>query len=154
MVTNVLAVQAALRTICQAPTHALVSCSLELHEANFAIAEALLSLSKSHKYQGHLVDHEDQERVTTSEDKPPSDRGGNNDQNRLQKCETWLSRPETAVVNLAQYWLQTRAFGSEYKSGQNEIPLIIRKAVVSNSPAVLAVLKRVFIKRRRLGNSK
>jgi hypothetical protein len=154
MATNVLAVQAALRTICQAQNQALVSCSLELHEANLAIAEAFLSLSKSHRYQGPLIDHEDQERVTTSEDKPPSARGQNDDQNGPQKYETRLSRSETAVVNLAQYWLQVRALSSEHKSGHNEIPLVIRKAVISNSPAVLALLKKLFIKRRRLVNSR
>lgn len=156
MAEETLAVNAALRTISQASQHALASCSLELHEANLVIAKALLTLSESYKDYGYATKSSLQ-RCATGESfsaKLTTLEGQHESRNALEKETTWLSKPDNALVNVAQYWLQTRAMAPEHRSRRDDLPLIVRRAVISNSPAVLALLRKLFIKRSRLAKFK
>jgi hypothetical protein len=158
MTDNLLAVRAALVTIRQASCRSLVSCSAELLEANIAIAEALLSRNKSTREpQSHPANEvEDGETfaakstgdIVILNDAPAHSPSKSDAPKALEKYKTWLSRPEIALVNLAQYWLQTRTMASEYRGGRDDLPIILRKAMVSSSPAVFALLRKSVSKRR------
>jgi hypothetical protein len=127
MADEVLVVSFALKTISAASHESIVSCLPELFQANLAIAKALLL----HSQQGHQIE------VV---------------QNRAQNGnQTWISRPETAIVDFAQHWLQRRLAGSEYISGQKVFSQAfdIRKAVISSSPVLIALLRKFAKKRKR-----
>jgi hypothetical protein len=140
MADECLAVRGALRTINQASHHALVSCSRELHEVNFVVARALLSLSSN--TQSSITSNEKDSHntiaagITTTQNtestylKPQSEA-----QNVIQKYRLWPSKSENALVSLAQCWLQSKTMGLEERGGLEEFPLALRKAVISNSPA-------------------
>jgi hypothetical protein len=114
MSVELLAVKAALETISGASCNSLVLSTRELYQANAAIAEALLSLSRSTGYNGDQVEaqvrgivsseHADlanlqtqphaTSKVGTAQDKT---------QSMLQRYKSQRDGPEHAVVRLAQY---------------------------------------------------
>jgi hypothetical protein len=138
-------VGAALRTINQASYHVLASFALELYEANHVISEALLSKHQSRHLntdepQGKIA-AESESIITTSNDKPSQD-------------QRWPYRPETALGNLVEYWLYKKAMNSEHDGACSGLPLTLRKAIISNSPAVVALLRKFCMKRKRLAQYK
>jgi hypothetical protein len=153
MEEDILTIGAALRTINQASHHALASFPLELHEANHVISEALLSAHQ----RRHLSSCEYQEtnvaesecNTTTLNDKPTQTQTQSETQN-TRRTKEWVSRPKTALVKLVEYWLHTRAINPEHRGGRGDLPLILHKAMILNSPAVLAVLRKFFVKRKNL----
>jgi hypothetical protein len=132
-------VGAALRTINQASYDVLASFTLELYEANHAISGALLS----------KIPARSKSSTTTGNDKRFQPQNQGEVQDALH-TSVWYCRPETALMNLAEYWLHERAMGSESNGARSGIPLTLRKAIISNSPAVIALLRKAFIKRKRL----
>jgi predicted ATPase len=152
MEDDILTVGAALRTINQASHYALASFTPELYEANHVISEALLN-----RHQRRHLDTDEyrksnaaeNEGNTTLNDKATQAPTQSENQNTLH-TKVWLGRSETALVKLAEYWLHTRAIDSEHRGRRSDLPLILRKAIISNSPAVLAVLRKFYIKRKRL----
>jgi hypothetical protein len=156
-----LAVRAALETIGQASTRSLVSSTRELCLANVAIAEALLSLNLSggladqvEAQVGGIVSSEDADlaniwtqRHATSEVGTAQDKT----QSMLQRYKTRRDGLEHAVVRLAQYWIQRKLTGSSFgnvgDADEHRLLVDLRKAVISSTPAVLALLR--CIKRKR-----
>jgi hypothetical protein len=69
----------------------------------------------------------------------------------LQRYKALLNRPEHAVVRFAQYWIQRKLTGSSFgnvgDADQHRLVVDLRKAVISSTPAVLALLRG--IKRKR-----
>jgi hypothetical protein len=139
---EILTVGAALRTINQASHHALASFTLELYEANHVISKALLGKHHSlNTVEGHCS-------TTTVNEELVQTPTQSENQNRLH-MEAWPSRSDTALVNLAEYWLHIRAIHLKYSGGRGDLPVIIRKAMISNSPAVLSLLRKFLAKRKR-----
>ncbi|RMZ74107.1 hypothetical protein GMOD_00004950 [Pyrenophora seminiperda CCB06] len=157
-----LAIRAALEIISQASTESLVSSTRELCQANAAIAEALLSLSRSSGHDadqveaqvGGIVSSEHADlanpqtqphatlKVGTAQDKT---------QSMLQRYKARRDGPEHAVVRLAQYWIQRKLTGSSFRNvgdaDEHRLLVDLRKAVISSTPTVLALLRG--IKRKR-----
>jgi hypothetical protein len=157
-----LAVRAALETISQAPTQSLVSSTPELCQANVAIAEALLSLSRSsgpnadqfEPQVGGIVssEHADLANIqtqphTTSEVGTAQDKT----QSILQRYKTRHGGLEHTVVRLAQYWIQRKLTGSSSRNigdaDKRRLLYDLRKAAISSTPAALALLRSVKRKR-------
>jgi hypothetical protein len=153
MEEDILAIGAALRTVNQASHYALASFPLELHEANHVISEALLSVYQrrhlnSREYQ-ETIEAESECNTTTLSDKPTQTPTQSETQN-TRRTKVWLCRPEAALVKLGEYWLHTGALNPEHRGGRGDLPLILHKAMISNSPMVLAVLRKFFVKRKKL----
>jgi hypothetical protein len=162
MLVEQLAVRAALETISQASTQSLVLSTRELCQANVAIAEALLSLSRSSGHNADQVEaqvggivsseHADLANIqtqphTTSEVCTAQDKT----QSMLQRYKTRRGGLEHAVVRLAQYWIQRKLTGSSSRNvgdaDEHRLLVDLRKAAILSPPAVLALLKG--IKRKR-----
>jgi hypothetical protein len=153
-----LAVRAALETISQASTQSLVSSTRELCQANVAIAEALLSLSQSSGHDADQVEaqvggivsseHADLANLQT-QPRATSEVGTAQDktQSMLQRYKARRDGPEHAVVRLAHYWIQRKLTGSGFcnvsDADEHRLLVDLRKAVVSSTPAVLALLRGI-----------
>jgi hypothetical protein len=161
MSVELLAVRSALQTISGASYNSLVSSTHELYPANAAIAEALLSLSRSSGHNDQVEaqvrgivssEHSDLANVQTQ---PYATSGVNTTQNKtqdmLQQYKARGDRPEHAVVRFAQYWIQRKLTGSSFcnvgDADEHRLLVDLRKAVISSTPAVLALLRG--IKRKR-----
>jgi hypothetical protein len=162
MSVELLAVRAALETISGASCNSLVLSTRELYQANAAIAEALLSLSRSIGYNGDQFEaqvggivsseHADLANLET-QPHATSEVGTAQDktQSMLQRYKARRDGPEHAVVRLAQYWIQRKLTGSSFRNvsdaDEHRLLVDLRKAVISSTPAVLALLRG--IKRKR-----
>jgi hypothetical protein len=149
---EILTVGAALRTINQASHHALVSFTLELYEANHVISKALLSQhqgSPLDTYEGQKASVAESEGNTITLNDEPTQSSTQSETQNMLHAEVRPSRSEIALVKLAEYCLHTRAINSEYRGGRSDLHLMFRKAMISNSPAVLAALKRFLVKKKR-----
>ena len=161
MLATVLAVRAALETISGASYNSLVSSTRELYQANAAIAEALLSLSRSSDHSDQVEaqvsgivssKHADLDNVQTQPHATSEvDTTQNETQGMLQRYKARHDGPEHAVVRLAQYWIQRKLTGSSCRNvgdaDEHRLLVDLRKAVISSTPAVLALLRG--IKRKR-----
>jgi hypothetical protein len=138
MSVELLAVRAALDTISGASCNSLVSNLRELYQANAAIAEALLSLS--------LTNVQAQPHATLEVDTTQ-----NETQGILQRYKTRRDRPEHALVRLAQYWIHRKLTGSSSRNisdaDEHRLLVDLRKAVISSTPALLAMLRGTKRKR-------
>ncbi|KAI1663538.1 hypothetical protein L13192_12493 [Pyrenophora tritici-repentis] len=157
-----LAVRAALKTISQASTQSLLSSTHELCQANVAIAEALLSLSRSNGHDTDRVEvevggnisseHADLANLQT-QPHATSEVGTAQDETQsiLQRYKARRDGPDHAVVRLAQYWIQRKLTGSSFcnvgDADEHRLLVDLRKAVVLSTPAVLSLLRG--IKRKR-----
>jgi len=157
-----LAVRAALETISQASTQSLILSTRELYQANFAIAEALLSLGRSSGHNADQVEaqvggivsseHADLANIQT-QPHATSEVGTAQDktQGMLQRYKTRCDGLEYAVVRLAQYWIQRKLTGSSSRNSgdadERRLLVDLRKAAISSTPAVLALVRG--IKRKR-----
>ncbi|KAG9186454.1 hypothetical protein G6011_09562 [Alternaria panax] len=157
-----LAVRAALEAIGQASIQSLVLSTRELYQANFAIAEALLSLGRSSSYNADQVEaqvggimsseHADLANIQT-QPHATSEFGAAQDrtQSVLQRYKTRHNGLEHAVVKLAQYWIQRKLTGSSSRNAgdadERRLLVDLRKAAISSTPAVLALIRG--IKRKR-----
>ncbi|KAF2024847.1 hypothetical protein EK21DRAFT_93731 [Setomelanomma holmii] len=160
MANNVFAVSVALNIVSSASHDLLASCNNnELVLANLAIANALL-LRGSTQVEGDDVGPVEDEvenivakmtetvmfPITTKFKNPQTQsRVAGGKQRTLQTCKMWLSRSENIVAHLAQEWLRSRIAEWDGKSGRHGVS----KAVIGNSPALLSLLKRIMMKRRR-----
>jgi hypothetical protein len=147
----------ALKAISQASHYALVYSIRDLYRANVVIAKALLLLSESgdstdpcsygnsEGQDKHIVvDTTDKATVTNPGLAEFQSQPQNDNSSDVQMCKMWLGRPEDTLVNLARYWLQTD------RSERAKIPIMIRRAIKSNSPDLLALLGKFVLKRKRL----
>jgi hypothetical protein len=162
MSVDQLAVRAALETISQASTQSLVSSTRELCQANVAIAEALLSLSGSNGHDadrveaqvGGIVSSEHADLANT-QTQPQATLGVGTTQDKtqsiLQRYKARRDGPEQAVMRLAHYWIQRKLMGSSFcnvsDADEHRLLVDLRKAALSSTPAVLALLRG--IKRKR-----
>lgn len=64
---------------------------------------------------------------------------------QVQKNKIWLHGGDTVMVHFAREWLTTRLMGSDHTSNGHSL----RKILVANSPALLAILRRAVKRRRR-----
>jgi hypothetical protein len=161
MSVELLAVRAALDTISGASCNSLVSSTRELYQANAAIAEALLSLSRSSDHDDQIEahvrsimssKHADLANVQTQPDATSEvDTMQNETKGMLQRYKARHDGPEHAVVRLAQYWIQRKLMGSNFRNvgdaDEHRLLVDLRKAVISSTPTVLALLRG--IKRKR-----
>ncbi|KAI2475285.1 hypothetical protein Ptr902_10735 [Pyrenophora tritici-repentis] len=161
-----LAVRAALKTISQASTQSLLSSTHELCQANVAIAEALLSLSRSNGHDtdqveaqvGGIVSSEHAD-VANPQTQPhaTSEVGTAQDETQsiLQRYKARRDGPEHAVVRLAQYWIQRKLAGSSFRNvgdaDEHRLLVDLRNAVISSTPTVLALLRGIKRKRSIAG---
>jgi hypothetical protein len=154
-------VRAALRTISAASPRSLISHVRELCQANAAIAEALVVISQSSDLI-IKVEGEDKRTVISADanvfDLQTQGQEVNGVQathNMLGKHTSWRDRSEHAVVRLAQYWIQKKLIGSGLRTvrdvDEHRLLVDLRKAALSSTPAVLALLRG--IKRKRFTNS-
>jgi hypothetical protein len=162
MADNFADVRAALQTISEAAPRSLISYVRELCQANAAIAEAFVVISQSSSYPIIKVEAE-AERTVVSEETGISDLQTQDQRvnvvqdthNMLGKHTSWRDRSEHAVVRLAQYWIQRKLAGSRLRTigGADEHRLLVdlRKAALSSTPTVLAMLRG--IKRKRSSDS-
>ncbi|KAF2818169.1 hypothetical protein CC86DRAFT_389125 [Ophiobolus disseminans] len=155
-----LLVKASLRIISAASTKSLASSCSELYQANYAIALAILLLKESSiqadSHDTRLVEDKAKRIVgeitsvitsPTVEAVNPQTRTrhvGNGAQHRLQKYKTWLSKPDHAIVDFAHEWLKTRLTGLESVNERHDL----RRIMMANGPALLAVLRRAIKKTR------
>jgi hypothetical protein len=155
MADESLAVQIALSTINRASHHALLSCSRELHEVNLTIARALLLLNSSTSQNFPSNDATRDEITEATRDDiieavmpspTPSFDPEVVDVHQSESLRTY----KIALVNSVQHWLQTSIPHAEGRNGRDELALILRKAVISHSPAVLALLRKFVSKRKRV----
>jgi hypothetical protein len=164
MADNFADVRAALQTISEAAPRSLISHVRELCQANAAIAEAFVVISQSSSYPIIKVKVEaEAERTVVSEEADISDLQTQDQRvtvvqethNMLGKHTSWRDRSEHAVVRLAQYWIQRKLAGSRLRTigGADEHRLLVdlRKAALSSTPTVLAMLRG--IKRKRSSDS-
>jgi hypothetical protein len=156
-------VQAALQTVSEAPPQSLVLHVWKLCQANAAIAEALLFISQSSSYHAIGVEAE-AERAVVSEDTGISglrtqDQEENavlETHNMLQGNTSWRHRSEHTVVRLAQYWIRRKLAGpggglrTVGDADEHRLLVDLRKAILSSTPVVLALLRG--IKRKRLSD--
>jgi hypothetical protein len=151
MEDEILTVGAALRTINEASYYALVSFTPELYEANYIISKTLLSKSRlnPNECQKILAAESESDRTAVN-NKPVQLQKQNENQNMLHTGKVLPISSEAALMHLAEYWLHIKAINSKNRGARSDIPLILRNAVISNSPTVLALLKKVLIKRKRL----
>ncbi|XP_014550962.1 hypothetical protein COCVIDRAFT_69845, partial [Bipolaris victoriae FI3] len=116
-------IRAALQTISQASTELLAPHILELCEANTAIAKAILSLSGNFCEEIGQLETPTKDLATpentdlaSSQAQPPTILRDNTwqdaSQGTLQQYRARRSRPENAIVRLAQYWVQRRLGGT------------------------------------------
>jgi hypothetical protein len=161
MSVELLAVRAALDTISGASCNSLVSSTRELYQANAAIAEALLSLIRNSDHDDQVEaqvrgivssKHADLANVQTQPHATSEvDITQNESQGMLQRYKAQHDGPEHAVVRLAQYWIRRKLMGSSFRNvgdaDEHRLLVDLRKAVISSTPAVLALLRG--IKRRR-----
>jgi hypothetical protein len=161
MSVELLAVRAALDTISGASCNSLVSSTHELYQANAAIAEALLSLSRSSGHDDQVEaqargivssEHSDLANVQTQPHATSEvDTTQSKTQDMLQRYKARRDGLEHAVVRLAQYWFQRKLTGSSFRNvgdaDEHRLLVDLRKAVISSTPAVLALLRG--IKRKR-----
>jgi hypothetical protein len=161
MPVELLAVRAALETISRASCNSLVSSTRELYQANAAIAEALLSLSQSSgqdyqvKAQVEGIVSSEHANLANLQTQPQAtsevNAVQNQTQNILQRYKARRGGPEHAVVKLAHYWIQRKLTGSSLRSvgdaEEHKVLVDLHKAVISSTPAILALLRG--IKRKR-----
>jgi hypothetical protein len=161
MSVELLAVKAALDTISGASCNSLVSSTRKLYQANAAIAEALLSLSQSSDHDDQVEaqvraivssKHADLANVQTQPHATSEvDTTENEIQGMLQRYKARHDGPEHAVVRLAQYWIQRKLTGFSFRNvgdaDEHRLLVDLRKAIISSTPAVLAMLRG--IKRKR-----
>jgi hypothetical protein len=166
MAVELLAVRAALETISGASCNSLISSTHKLCQANATIAEALLSLSRSSVHNADRVEaevggivnseHADLANLWTQPHTTLEVSTAQNEtQSMLQRYKALCNQPEHAVVRFAQYWIQRKLTGSSFRNVSNadehRLLVDLRKAVISSTPAVLALLRG--IKRKRSINS-
>jgi hypothetical protein len=161
MSVELLTVRAVLDTISGASCHSLVSSTRELYQINAAIAEALLSLSRSSDHDDQVEaqvrgivssKHADLANVPTQPHATLEvDTTQNETQGMLQRYKARHDGPEHPVMRLAQYWIQRKLTGSSFRNvstvDEHRLLVDLRKAVISSTPAVLALLRG--IKRKR-----
>jgi hypothetical protein len=158
MAEDLTTLKAALQTVSKAPPQSLILHVRELCQANAAIAEALVSISQSSSYHAIGVEAE-AERAVVSEDAGISDLQTQDQevkvvqetQNMLQKHTSWRGRTEHVVMKLAQHWVHGKVTGSSSRTfsdaDEHRLLLDLRQAILSSTPAVLALLRG--IKRKR-----
>ncbi|KAF1936515.1 hypothetical protein EJ02DRAFT_480107 [Clathrospora elynae] len=115
------AVRVALETISRASYNSLVSSTRELCQANAAIAEALLSLSRSSGHDADQVEAQvggivSSEHADLANATSEVDTAQNETQNMLQRYKARRGGPEHAVVRLAQYWIERKLTGSSFRN--------------------------------------
>jgi hypothetical protein len=150
-------VRAALHTISAASPRSLISHVRELCQANAVIAEALVIISESSDL---IIDVEaEAKRTVISADASVSDLRTHGQEvhavqeahDILGKHTTWRDRSEHVVVRLAQYWIQKKLIGSGLRTvsdvDEHRLLLDLRKAALSSTPAVLAMLRSIKKKR-------
>jgi hypothetical protein len=154
MADDVSAVQTALCLIASTPHKSLALCGSELLYANLAIAKALLSHSQSStQVEGQDIGQSEFHAAIPLTE--TDDVGARNEtQITAQSSKSWLSSPENALVSLAHCWLHTTSTALQERGEREELPLAFRNAVISNSPAVLALLRRFVMKSRRFAKLK
>ncbi|KAJ6280873.1 hypothetical protein J3E71DRAFT_342978 [Bipolaris maydis] len=166
MANNTPNIRAALQTISQASTESLVPHIWELCEANAAIAKAISSLSRNFCEEIGQLETPAKDLATpentdlASSQAPPSTILRDNtlqdvSQGTLQQYKSRRSRPENAIVRLAQYWIQGRLAGTNALNIVDEHRVLddLRKVVVSSTPVFLALVKSIK-KRRSATNSR
>jgi hypothetical protein len=154
MSVELLDVRAALETISGASCHSLLSSTRELCQANVAIAEALLSLSRSSVHGADRVEDEIGDNVSSEhvdlanvQTQPHATSEVNTAQNEtqsmLQRYKALHNRPEHVAVRLAQYWIQRKFTGSSFCNvgdvDEHRLLVDLRKAVLLSTPAVLSL---------------
>ncbi|KAF2844408.1 hypothetical protein T440DRAFT_549335 [Plenodomus tracheiphilus IPT5] len=162
MADDFTAVRAALETISGASCHLLVSSTRELYQANATIAEALLYLSESSGHDADQVEAQaggivssEHANLANLQTQPhaTSEVGTAQDKTHsvLQRYKSRRDGAEHAVVSLAQYWIQRKLTESGLRkvgdADEHRLLADLRKAVVSSTPAVLALIRG--IKRKR-----
>ncbi|KAJ5063744.1 hypothetical protein PSV09DRAFT_2194526 [Bipolaris maydis] len=165
MANNTPNIRAALQTISQASIESLVPHILELCEANAAIAKAISSLSQN--FCGQLETPANELATPGNTDltssqaqaQPPAILRDNTWQDKsqgmLQQYRSRRGRPENAIVRLAQYWIQRRLAGTCVLNVVDEQGVLddLRKAVISSTPAFIALVRSIK-KRRSATNSR
>jgi hypothetical protein len=162
MAVKLLAVRVALETISGASCDSLISSTRGLYQANATIAEALLSLSRSSVHDAYGVEaeiggimsseHADLANLQTQPHTTSEFNAAQNEtQSMLQRYKALRKGPEHAIVRFAQYWIQRKLTGSSFRNvgdaDEHRLLVDLRKAVISSTPAVLALLRG--IKRKR-----
>ena len=166
MANNTPNIRAALQTISQASIESLVPHILELCEANTAIAEAILSLSRNFCEEIGQLETPAKDLATlqntdlaNSQAQPPTILRDNTwqdaSQGTLQQYRSRRSRPENAIARLAQYWIQRKLAGTSVLNVGDEYGVLddLRKAVISSTPVFLALVRSIK-KRRSATNSR
>lgn len=166
MANNTPGIRAALQTISQASTESLEPHILELCEANTAIANAILSLSRNFCEEigqletptKDLATPENTDLASPQAQPPPILRDNtwqDLSQGTLQQYRSRRSRPENAIVRLAQHWVQRRLAGNSVLNVVDEHGVLddLRKAVISSTPVILALVRSIK-KRSSAANSR
>ena len=157
MSDNLAHVRAALQTISAASPRSLTAHVRELCQANAIIAEALVVISESSDL---IIDVEaEAKRTVISADANVSGlQTQDQEVHAMQethstsgKHTTWRDRSEHVVVRLAQCWIQKKLIGSGLRTvgdvDEHRLLVDLRKAAISSTPAVLALIRG--IKRKR-----